>query len=173
MITDPFPEGPIAAPVVRYLDHLTVERGAAHNTVTSYRRDLERYQNYLIARGISGLAEVTESDVREFLVALRRGDEATGARPLADSSIARTLVATRRFHGFAVDEGVVSADVAHAVRPPRPARRLPKSLPVDEVLAILEASSTGDHPRALRDRALLELLYSLSLIHISEPTRPY
>lgn len=169
MITDPFPEGPIAAPVVRYLDHLTVERGAAHNTVTSYRRDLERYQNYLIARGISGLAEVTEADVREFLVALRRGDEATGSRPLADSSIARTLVATRRFHGFAVDEGVVSTDVAHAVRPPRPARRLPKSLPVDEVLAILEASSTGDHPRALRDRALLELLYSCGA-RISEAT---
>ncbi|MET9198952.1 site-specific tyrosine recombinase XerD [Gordonia sp. NPDC003585] len=159
MITDPFPPGPISGLAQRYLDHLTVERGAARNTVSSYRRDLERYQNYLATRDIADLPSVTEEDVRQFLVELRRGDPTTGAAPLADSSIARTLVATRRFHKFAADEGAVGTDVAHAVRPPRAARRLPKSLPVDEVLAILE-STGGDHPRALRDRALLELLYS-------------
>ncbi|MFW0787967.1 site-specific tyrosine recombinase XerD [Gordonia sp. CPCC 206044] len=146
--------------VVRYLDHLTVERGAAANTVSSYRRDLGRYEHYLVTRGIDGLDAVTESDVREFLVDLRRGDPDTGAMPLADSSIARTLVAVRGFHKFAAAEGVVGTDVAHAVRPPRPARRLPKSLPVDEVIAILESAGAADHPRALRDRALLELLYS-------------
>ncbi|WAC55704.1 site-specific tyrosine recombinase XerD [Gordonia sp. SL306] len=146
--------------VTRYLDHLTVERGAAANTVSSYRRDLGRYAHYLGSRGIGSLTEVTENDVREFLVQLRRGEPDTGSAPLADSSIARTLVAVRGFHKFAAAEGVVAADVAHAVRPPRPARRLPKSLPVDEVLAILESAGAPDHPRALRDRALLELLYS-------------
>lgn len=144
----------------RYLDHLTVERGAAANTVSSYRRDLERYRHYLTSRGIDRLSEVTENDVREFLVDLRRGDAEAGVTPLADSSIARTLVAVRGFHKFASAEGVVDVDVAHAVRPPRPARRLPKSLPVDEVLAILDSAGAADHPRALRDRALLELLYS-------------
>jgi integrase/recombinase XerD len=144
----------------RYLDHLTVERGAAANTVRSYRRDLERYRLYLTSRGIDRLSEVTENDVREFLVDLRRGDAEAGVTPLADSSIARTLVAVRGFHKFASAEGVVDVDVAHAVRPPRPARRLPKSLPVDEVLAILDSAGAADHPRALRDRALLELLYS-------------
>ncbi|AZG44720.1 Tyrosine recombinase XerD [Gordonia insulae] len=155
--------------VTRYLDHLTVERGAAANTVRSYRRDLDRYEQYLVARGIEGLAAVTEQDVREFLVELRRGDTEAGLAPLADSSIARTLVAVRGFHKFAAAEGVVDADVAHAVRPPRPARRLPKSLPVDEVLAILESAGAADHPRALRDRALLELLYSCGA-RISEAT---
>lgn len=159
----------IAADISRYLDHLTVERGAAANTVTSYRRDLERYRRHLESRDISSLDEVTEEDVREFLVELRRGDPETGQAPLADSSIARTLVATRRFHKFAVEEGIVATDVAHAVKPPRPARRLPKSLPVDEVLAILEAAGTEDHPRALRDRALLEFLYSCGA-RISEAT---
>ncbi|RPA20013.1 site-specific tyrosine recombinase XerD [Gordonia sp. OPL2] len=146
--------------ITRYLDHLTVERGAAANTVSSYRRDLERYRLYLTSRGIDRLSEVTENDVREFLVDLRRGDPDSGTTPLADSSIARTLVAVRGFHKFASAEGVVDVDVAHAVRPPRPARRLPKSLPVDEVLAILDSAGAADHPRALRDRALLELLYS-------------
>lgn len=161
--------GPIAEPVTRYLDHLTVERGAAVNTVHSYRRDLRRYEEYLGSRGIDGLSAVTEQDVREFLVDLRRGDPDRATVPLADSSIARTLVAVRGFHKFAAAEGIVGVDVAHAVAPPRPARRLPKSLPVDEVLAILEAAGIDDHPRGLRDRALLELLYSCGA-RISEAT---
>ncbi len=150
----------IAAHMDRYVDHLIVERGAASNTVASYRRDLDRYLGYLFSRGIASVDEIAESDVREFLVELRRGDADAGRPPLADSSIARTLVATRGFHKFAAAEGIASDDVAHRVSPPRPAQRLPKSLPVDAVIAILEAAGAPDHPRALRDRALLELLYS-------------
>ncbi|MBE7163026.1 MAG: site-specific tyrosine recombinase XerD, partial [Williamsia herbipolensis] len=147
----------------RYLDHLAVERGAAANTLSSYGRDLDRYRRYLSSRGISSLAEVAEEDVREFLVALRTGDPARDEAPLADSSVARTLVAARGLHKFAAAEGITATDVAHAVRPPKPARRLPKSLPVDQVVAIIEAAGGGgaaDTPRGLRDRALIELLYS-------------
>ncbi|GAB20091.1 tyrosine recombinase XerD [Gordonia effusa NBRC 100432] len=146
--------------VSRYLDHLVVERGAARNTVASYTRDLSRYADYLTRRGIGDLSAVTEEDVREFLVELRRGDVDRDQAPLADSSIARTLVAVRGFHKFAVLENVVPADVAHAVSPPRPARRLPKALSIDEVTAILDAAGDAETPRGLRDRAMLELLYS-------------
>jgi integrase/recombinase XerD len=163
------PTDTAAEHVTRYLDHLTVERGAAPNTVNSYRRDLARYEQFLNERGIDGLDEVATDDVREFLVELRRGDPDAGLSPLADSSIARTLVAVRGFHKFATAEGIVTTDVAHAVRPPRPARRLPKSLPVDDVLAILESAGADDQPRGLRDRALLELLYSCGA-RISEAT---
>lgn len=159
----------VAGNIARYLDHLAVERGVAANTLESYGRDLDRYRRYLAGRGIADLAEVTEADVREFLVDLRRGDPDSGTEPLADSSIARTLVATRGFHKFAAAENLVARDVAHGVRPPRPARRLPKALTVEDVLAILETSGSGDHPRALRDRGLLELLYSCGA-RISEAT---
>ncbi|MFT3662161.1 MAG: site-specific tyrosine recombinase XerD [Gordonia sp. (in: high G+C Gram-positive bacteria)] len=155
--------------VQRYLDHLTVEKGAAANTVSSYRRDLVRYTEYLAARGITEPAEIGENDVREFLVALRRGDPERAVAPLADSSVARALVAARGFHRFAAAEGMTVDDVAHAVRPPTPPRRLPKALTVDEVLAILESAGEPDHPRALRDRAMLELLYSCGA-RISEVT---
>ncbi|MGA8253108.1 MAG: site-specific integrase, partial [Mycobacterium sp.] len=57
-----------------YLDHLTIERGVAANTLSSYRRDLRRYSKHLSDRGIHDLAKVGEDDVSEFLVALRRGD---------------------------------------------------------------------------------------------------
>ncbi|RVW03177.1 site-specific tyrosine recombinase XerD [Rhodococcus spongiicola] len=146
-----------------YLDHLAVERGAASNTLSSYRRDLDRYARFLTDRGVRDLGGVTESDVSEFVVSLRRGDPETGTAALAPSSAARALIAVRGLHRFAAAEGTTIGDVARAVKPPAPGRRLPKSLPLDDVLSILDAAG-GDGasatPRMVRDRALLELLYS-------------
>lgn len=146
-----------------YLDHLTIERGVAANTLSSYRRDLRRYAEHLRMRGIDDLARVAETDVSEFLVALRRGDPDTGTVALSAVSAARALIAVRGFHRFATAEGVTDVDVARAVKPPTPARRLPKALSIDEVLALLEGAggdSASDGPLTLRNRALLELLYS-------------
>ncbi|WP_067542580.1 site-specific tyrosine recombinase XerD [Nocardia crassostreae] len=143
-----------------YLDHLTVERGSARNTLTAYRRDLGRYRDFLSARGIDTLAKVSETDIADLMVSLRSGDADHPA--LAASSAARALVAVRGLHRFAAAEGITTADVAHPVKPPTPARRLPKALPYDQVSRLLEAAGgdAADGPRGLRDRALLELLYS-------------
>ena len=146
-----------------YLDHLTIERGVAVNTLSSYRRDLRRYAEHLAERGIDDLAKVTETDVSEFLVALRRGDPDTKIMPLSAVSAARAVVAVRGLHRFATSEGLTETDVAREVKPPTPSRRLPKSLTIDEVLALLEGAggdSEADGPLTLRNRALLELLYS-------------
>jgi integrase/recombinase XerD len=146
-----------------YLDHLTIERGVAVNTLSSYRRDLRRYAEHLAERGIDDLAKVTETDVSEFLVSLRRGDPDTKTMPLSAVSAARAVVAVRGLHRFAVSEGLTEIDVARSVKPPTPSRRLPKSLTIDEVLALLEGAggdSEADGPLSLRNRALLELLYS-------------
>ncbi len=146
-----------------YLDHLAIERGAAANTLSSYRRDLRRYAEHLSSRGVADLAAVAETDVSEFLVALRRGDPDNGVVPLSAVSAARALIAVRGLHKFAAAEGIAAIDVAREVKPPTPSRRLPKSLSVDEVLALLEAAggdSEADSPLTLRNRALLELLYS-------------
>jgi integrase/recombinase XerD len=146
-----------------YLDHLTIERGVAANTLSSYRRDLRRYSKHLSDRGIHDLAKVGEEDVSEFLVALRRGDPDSGAIALSAVSAARALIAVRGLHRFAAAEGLAELDVARAVRPPTPGRRLPKSLTIDEVLALLEGAggdAPSDGPLTLRNRALLELLYS-------------
>ncbi|OBF10022.1 site-specific tyrosine recombinase XerD [Mycobacterium sp. 852002-10029_SCH5224772] len=146
-----------------YFDHLTIERGVAANTLSSYRRDLRRYTKHLSDRGIQDLAKVVEDDVSEFLVALRRGDPETGAAALSAVSAARALIAVRGLHRFAAAEGLAELDVARAVRPPTPGRRLPKSLTIDQVLALLEGAggeSPADGPLTLRNRALLELLYS-------------
>ncbi|AKC39041.1 tyrosine recombinase XerD [Mycolicibacterium phlei] len=145
-----------------YLDHLDVERGVAANTLSSYRRDLRRYQQHLADRKIDRLADVSEPDVSDFVVTLRRGDPEHGVPELSASSAARALIAVRGLHRFAAIEGLVPTDVARAVKPPTPNRRLPKSLTVDQVEALLAAAggAVTDGPLDLRNRALLELLYS-------------
>ncbi|NEE03987.1 site-specific tyrosine recombinase XerD [Phytoactinopolyspora halotolerans] len=140
-----------------YLDHLAVERGLAANTLASYRRDLRRYVDFLVGQGRVEPTDVVETDVTAFLRSLREGDEIFPA--LGASSAARTVVAVRGLHRFLCREGITDVDPAGAVRPPTPPRRLPKAIPLDQVERLLAAASTGDGPRALRDRALLELLY--------------
>jgi integrase/recombinase XerD len=162
-IDDPAPDaagtGPTSVGVVLqgFLDHLAVERGSARNTLLSYRRDLLRYRDHLAARSVTDLREVREADVTAFVAALRAGD--TDHPPLSASSSARALVAVRGLHRFALREGLVPTDPAAQVRPPRAAQRLPKAIGVAEVARLLEAAGADDSPAALRDRALLEVLY--------------
>jgi integrase/recombinase XerD len=143
--------------VGEYLAHLSVERGVAANTLSAYGRDLRRYSEHLAAQGISTLGAVSEAMVAGFLAALREGDE--DHPPLSASSAARAVVAVRGLHRFAARDGIVPDDVARAVRPPAPPRRLPKAISVDDVERLLEAAGFDGTPLALRDRALLEMLY--------------
>ncbi len=151
------PSEPIAARAVEvYLDHLAVERGLAANTLSSYRRDLQRWLAWLDGAGRSRLSEVGERDVAAFLAALRTGDADHPA--LSASSAGRAVVAVRGLHRFALREGWTAVDAAREVRPPVPARRLPKAISVSQVEALL-AAPDDQSPLGLRDRALLELLY--------------
>jgi len=144
-----------------YLSHLTVERGVAANTLASYRRDLRRYVEHLTDAHIGDLADVDEQHISDFAAGLRRGDPERNRPALAASSAARALIAVRGLHRFAAAEGQTPVDVARTVKPPAAGRRLPKALTVEQVTAILDAAGPeADGARGLRDRALLELLYS-------------
>jgi integrase/recombinase XerD len=142
-------------PVEEYLRHLTVERGLAKNTTSSYRRDLAIYADWLEAQGIAGPAAVTEQDLGAFVRFL--GGERQPA--LATSSVARVLSAVRGLHRFLAEEGRIGGDVARELRPPKLPMRLPKAIPVDDVEALITAAG-GEEPAELRDVALLELLYA-------------
>ena len=140
-----------------WLDHLRVERGRSDHTLQAYRRDTDRYLTFLHAAGVCGPEEVREQHVTDFLAHLRRGDDEH--RPLAATSAARAVVAVRGLHRFLAAEGEVPVDPSQEVQPPAPPRRLPKALTLDAVERLLQAASVGDTPAALRDRALLEVLY--------------
>ncbi|WP_432497281.1 site-specific tyrosine recombinase XerD [Kineococcus auxinigenes] len=153
----PEPAGRLVAALRDYLGHLQVERGLSENTLGAYRRDLRRYLRFLAAQGVQDPAAVDEATVSAFVVALRTG--ADGGAALTASSAARTASAVRGWHRFLHAEGHSVADPASLVRPPAPPRRLPTALTVEEVARLLEVAGAGGGPAALRDRALLELLY--------------
>ena len=147
------------AQVVRaYLDHLAVERGSAANTLASYRRDLARYVAFLASGGVDSIAAVDAARISAFLGYLRTGD--ADHPPLSASSAARAVIAVRGLHRFALTDGLVEVDVAHEVRPPTAPRRLPKAIPLEDVERLLDAAGYAGTALALRDRALLELLYA-------------
>ena len=153
----------LARLVEGFLDHLVVERGVSRHTVAAYRRDLRRYADYLARIGVTEPSEVTRGMISEYAMGLREGArDAAGTgwleRPLGPASVARAVVAVRSLHRFGYAEGLTPADPAATVQPPRPARRLPKALSLDQVQAMLDVPAT-DTGLGLRDRALLEVLY--------------
>src|SRR5262249_32800145 len=103
-IVVPALDGPLQA----YLDPLTIERGVEASTWSCYRRDLRRYQEHLMLRGILDLGDVTENDVSEFLASLRRGDPDAGVAGLSAVSAARAVIAVRGLHRFATAEGMTA-----------------------------------------------------------------
>ena len=162
------PLGPAAgAAVRRFLDYLAVERGLAANTLSAYRRDLQRYAGWLAAAGIDDPGKAGEADLVAFLGALRRSTTPLGTRYRA-SSVARSLAAVRGFHRFLLQERLAGADPARDLGTPKVPATLPKALSVEQVEALLGAVA-GDDPLALRDRALLETLYAAGL-RVSEAT---
>jgi integrase/recombinase XerD len=151
------PQSPIDRAVRAYLQHMGVERGLAANTLSAYRRDLARYSRYLAAQGCLAPDQITRHHVTGFVLALNDGSD--GGTALGVRSAARTIVAVRGLHKFWALEGLTTTDPASDVHPPMPGKRLPKAISVDEVTRILEAAGT-DTATGLRDRALLEFLYS-------------
>jgi len=148
---------PAARLVDRYLRHLAIELGRSEHTVAAYRRDLRVYADWLGAAGHPGLDAVSRADLDRYAIALREGG-ATG-RALEPTSVGRMLSAVRGLHRFAIDEGLLATDATADLRPPKPSARLPKALTVEQVTALLAAVG-GEEPAAIRDRALLELLYA-------------
>jgi site-specific recombinase XerD len=148
-----------------------VERGLAAHTLEAYQRDLQRYAATLAARGRTEIEAVVTQDVADYLAGLREGDG--DHPPLAASSAGRAVVAVRGLHAFALTEGLAPDDPARLVRPPAPPRRLPRAISLPEIERLLAAAGGAAPPAAaggaggtdsaqaaaLRDRALLELLY--------------
>ncbi|MDO4917246.1 MAG: site-specific tyrosine recombinase XerD [Rothia sp. (in: high G+C Gram-positive bacteria)] len=149
---------PVESAVEKYLQYLTIERGLAKNTVESYGRDLRKYTQYLQDQGVITPQAITKKNVRDFATLLAQPPH-NEQKPLSARSVARVIVAVRGMHKFWLQERVTSNDFAAAVQPPNTGSRLPKAITVAEVTRLLEAPDTST-PTGLRDRAILEFLYS-------------
>ncbi|HEV8243272.1 MAG TPA: site-specific tyrosine recombinase XerD [Nitrospirales bacterium] len=152
----------------RYLTGLLAERGLSANTVEGYRRDLAKLQAFLQGQGHENAALLARADVPRLLEFLR-------SQNLAPPSVARCLAACRGLYRFLLGEGLVCHDPFLNITVPKTSRRLPKALAFADVQRLLDAPSRGEarkgrHPEALRDDAMLEVLYATGL-RVSELVR--
>lgn len=139
----------------QFRDFLQLEGGHSTNTVESYLRDLQRVASYAEGQGVHDPASVTPSLLREFVFTLKD-------LGLSPATIRRQVSAIRTYYRFLVAEGLVPIDPSDRLESPRRGRRLPPTLSVAEVEAMLQAADP-DHPLAWRDRALIELGYGAGL----------
>ena len=149
------PVAPPTEPLVeRFLDSLWLERGASRLTLDAYRGDLQGFAAHLAGRGLP-LASAGRADLLDYLAAPQQAG-------LAPRSLSRHLSALRGFYRYLVREGITREDPTARIESPRLGRPLPKTLTEVDVDRLL-AAPTGDTPEALRDGAMLELLYASGL----------
>ncbi len=143
--------------IARFLQHMHVERAASPHTLKGYREDLETFVQYFREADDScpDPAELTAVELRGYLAALHEAG-------YAKTSIARKLACLRSFYRFGQREAWVDHNPAKALRNPRKTRKLPHFLTTTEVGKLL-AAPPSDQPLGLRDRAILETLYSAGL----------
>jgi integrase/recombinase XerD len=144
--------------VLDFLSYLELERGLSRNTLNAYRTDLLQYGGFLAAHDLDALA-VGPADVADFLADLATG----GERPSCSAAtIHRKAACLRSFYKHLRRDELIVADPTASLSAPRRARRLPQVLNRAEVGKLL-AAPRGSEPTALRDRALLEVMYACGL----------
>jgi integrase/recombinase XerD len=144
--------------VLDFLAYLEFERGLSRNTLEAYRSDLLQYGRFLDARGADA-ATADAADIGDFLAELAEGN---GKPPASPATIHRKAACLRSFYRHLRREGIRESDPTATVSGPRRGRKLPKVLNRAEVQKLLE-QPRGTAPTALRDRALLELMYACGL----------
>jgi integrase/recombinase XerD len=158
--------------ILDFLAYLELERGLSRNTLEAYRSDLLQFGEFLDRRGLN-VGEASHGDLAAFLSELggtRRGANGDGAaierRPPAAATLARKVACLRSFYRHLRREGMLEHDPTAELRGPRKSQRLPRVLSRDQVTRLMREPK-GTEPRALRDRALLEVMYACGL-RISE-----
>src|SRR2546421_3036121 len=150
----------IAATASAFLTHVRVEKGLSSNTVSAYRRDLVKFDEFARKRKLS-LQAVSRDDLVDFLAGLYR-------QKLESKTVARHLVTLRNFFRFAQIQDLTSEDPSVNLESPKIRRSLPGYLRLEEVERLLSQPDVKT-PLGLRDRAMLEVLYSTGL-RVSELT---
>jgi integrase/recombinase XerD len=138
-----------------FLSYLRVEKGLSHNTILAYGRDLRRFDEFLTVRKKNKLQSVNREDVVDFLSSLYK-------QKLDSRSVSRYLVSLRSFFKYALMEELVRLDPTENLESPKIRQSLPTYIRKDDVDRLMEAPNTATSV-GLRDKAMLEVLYSTGL----------
>lgn len=144
-------------PITSFLNHLRIERGYSAHTLAAYDRDLQQFYTHLTHQGLFVWGDLDARVLEGFFTWLAE-------QPYKPASVSRKLAAVRSFLHFLFREGWIAHDLASLVHQPKLGQRLPKALSEEDVRRLLAAArQAGDTPIALRDTALLEVLYATGL----------
>jgi len=138
-----------------FMDYLSVERGLAKNTLLAYRRDLDKYIEYLSQKGIKSSPQVNREHVSGFMFDLKKHD-------MSATTICRNLAAVKMFHRFLVRENLSKEDPTTLVDTPKLWMRIPSVLTQAEIESMIAAAS-GKGIQQIRDQAILEIFYASGL----------
>ncbi len=145
--------------IAAFITYLEQEKKASKNTVVSYRRDLMQMMAYLETQGIYDVSKVTRTSLNSYILYLEGLGKAT-------TTISRVLASVKAFFHYEFREGRVLRDPAELLKPPKVERKPPVIMSIAEIDRFLKQPS-GDSPKEIRDRAMLELLYATG-IRVSE-----
>lgn len=138
-----------------FLQFLELEKGYSGNTLAAYRNDLEQFAQAMKEEGISSWEQVNQDVIIDYIMSLRE-------REYASSTVARKIAALKSFFHFLAAEEIISDDPTLNLDSPKVKKRLPVTLSYEEVERLLDAPK-GSSPKAIRDKALLELLYATGM----------
>ena len=137
-----------------FIKHISDERNYSEHTVKAYRGDLENFRDFLL-KEVKKIEDADIATINAYISTLYGKN--------SPASVERKVSAIRSFFSFLVRKDLVSQNPAKLVRTPKKERHLPVFLSVDEVFNLVDVKDPGENPLLVRDRAILELLYSSGL----------
>ena len=138
-----------------FIAYLHNVKGTSTNTEMSYKRDLEKVQHFMESRGIRETADVSGQDLADYVKYLHDNQ-------FAAATVSRNIASLKAFYHYIVQEGIVAEDISEQLKAPKIEKKVPEIMSPDEVVRLLEQPS-GNSPKEIRDKAMLELLYATGI----------
>ena len=139
----------------KYIEYLTDVKKSSTNTVQSYRRDLNKMSRYLEDNGVTDPKEVTQTNLRSYVLYMEN-------EKMSSATVSRSVASIRSFFIYLLEKGIISGNPTEGIKPPKVEKKIPETLTIEEVSLLLDQPS-GDTPKEVRDKAMLELLYATGL----------
>lgn len=138
-----------------FITYLHNVKNTSGNTEMSYKRDLEKVLHFMASRGIHEVKDVTAQDLADYVKYLEDNK-------FAAATVSRNIASLKAFYHYMVQEGVVEEDISDKLKAPKIEKKAPEIMTPDEVVRLLDQPS-GDSPKEIRDKAMLELLYATGI----------
>ncbi len=138
-----------------FIAYLHNVKNTSGNTEMSYRRDLEKVLHFMASRDIHEVRDVTAQDLADYVKYLEDNK-------FAAATVSRNIASLKAFYHYMVQEGLVEEDISDKLKAPKIEKKAPEIMTPDEVVRLLDQPS-GDSPKEIRDKAMLELLYATGI----------